>query len=181
MTELLTNEYFSDNPFVEMKSYPFEVTMIKMLCEMVGEDIVLETYSKEDITILENAIKEKTGLSNPHEFIDYIDSVMTALEDEKDIDKDKLSSIINTFDEYYKDFDNDSIEYEMYKQNRKIIKFLESDVPFAAYDCEIVINGYYVKPYFNQDLKDKYPYPFHTDYYQDIESKNDHKKYVKQV
>ena len=180
MTELLTNEYFSDNPFIEEYSYPFEVTMVKMLCELVGEDVVLETYSKEDLSILENAIREKTGLSNPNEFLKYIDSVMIALEEGKEIDKEKLSSIINTFDMYYKDYDQDSIEYEMYKQNRKIIKFLESDVPFSAYQYELILNGYYVKPYFNKDLKDKYPIPFHAEYYQDIEGKIDTKKYMKQ-
>ena len=180
MTELLTNEYFADNPFLEEKSYPFEITMIKMLCELVGEDIVLETYSKEDISILENAIKEKTNLSNPHEFIEYIDSVMTSLEEYKTIDEDKLSSIINVFDIYYENYDKESIEYKMYKQNTTIMKFLKSSVPYSAYEYELMLNGYYVKPYFNKDLKDKYPIPFHVEYYQDLESKNDIKKYSKQ-
>lgn len=180
MTELLTNEYFSDNPFLEEYSYPFEITMVKMLCELVGEDIVLETYSKEDLSILENAIREKTGLSNPNEFLKYIDSVMTSLEKGEEIDKEKLSSIINTFNMYYENYNQDSIEYEMYKQNIKIIKFLESDVPFSAYKYELLLNGYYAKPYFNKDLKDKYKVPFHVDYNQDIEGKIDTKKYVKQ-
>ena len=180
MTELLTNEYFNEKPFIEETSYPYEITMVKILCELVGSDIVLETYSKEDMTILEKALEEKVGLSNPEEFIKYIDEVMTSLEEAKEIDIELVDDIIGALDKYYKEnYDKDSIEYEMYKYNTKILSYLKSEKPYTAYEFSIFLDGYYVKPYFSNKLKEKYKEPFHAVYYQDIESKNDNKKHMK--
>ena len=75
--------------------------------------------------------------------------------------------------------DNNSIEYEMYLYNKNIIKGLYDKTPNIKYICNIVENGYYIKPYFSEELKDKYNNPYHIDYYEDIEGNNDTKKYVK--
>ena len=179
MTELLTNEYFAEDPFKEEVSYPYEITMVKMLCELVGEDVVLESYTKKDIKILENKLGEVTNLCNPHEFINYIDSVMTSLEKDKKVDEEKLSSIVDVFDRYYENYPEDSIEYKMYKYNTKTLKYLKYDNPYSVYKCSLMMYGYYAKPYFSEELKEKYKEPVLIDYYKGIEGKNDNKEYVK--
>ena len=42
VTELLVDEYFTETPFVEEDCYPYEIAIVKVLCEMVGSDNVLE-------------------------------------------------------------------------------------------------------------------------------------------
>lgn len=44
MTELITNEYYSADPFYEGYTYPLEVSYVKMLCELVGTDKVIDAY-----------------------------------------------------------------------------------------------------------------------------------------
>lgn len=178
-TELLTNEYFSKNPFKETKSYPYEVTMVKILCEIVGEDKVLEAYSKEDITIVEEELRNKTNISEPKEIIERMESTSEALQNDKKIDEEKVQDIIAFLDRYYEKIDSDSIEYEMYLYNRNIISGLYDKTPNVKYICNLVENGYYIKAYFSNKLKEKYNNPYHVDYYQDIEGYNDTKKYVK--
>lgn len=52
MTELLTNEYFSETPFLEATSYPFEIAAVKMLCEVTSPDTVLKAFSCGDMDII---------------------------------------------------------------------------------------------------------------------------------
>lgn len=179
MTEILANEYFSKNPFKETTSYPYEITMVKILCEIVGEDKVLEAYSKEDMTIVEEELRNKTNISEPKEIIERMESTTTALQNNEKIDAEKVRDIIVFLDRYYENIDNNSIEYEMYLYNKNIVKGLYDKTPNIKYICNIVENGYYIKPYFSEELKDKYNNPYHIDYYEDIEGNNDTKKYVK--
>ena len=179
MTELLTNEYFMENPFIEETSYPFEITMVKILCEIVGPDKVLETYSTGDIKILEEALAEKTGLAEPHELIENMESVLNSYEEDKKVDKEKLNDINSFLDKYYSEVDKSSMDYELYIYYKHIINYLGTDSPELGYIYDLMLDGYYVKPYFSSKLKEKYKDVFKAEYYQDISSKNDDKKLIK--
>lgn len=52
MTELITNEYFSKDPFYEDNTYPLEISYVKMLCEVVGEEKVLDAYISGDYSLI---------------------------------------------------------------------------------------------------------------------------------
>lgn len=177
MTELLTNEYFSDNPFLEEKSYPYEITMVKMLCEVIGEDKVLEAYSKEDTSILVNELNRVMKIDNADELLKNMDNLTNLLEEEKEISDEDLNKVLNVFDEYYKNYDETSIELEMFLYHRQTLKLLRSDVPYAGYVYNLVINGYYVKPYFSEKLKEEYSEVFHAEYTEDISNKTYQKQY----
>ena len=52
MTELITNEYYSTDPFYEGYTYPLEVSYVKMLCELVSTDKVLQAYVSGDYSLI---------------------------------------------------------------------------------------------------------------------------------
>ena len=131
------------------------------------------------MTIVEEELRNKTNISEPKEIIERMESTTTALQNNEKIDPEKVRDIIVFLDRYYENIDNNSIEYEMYLYNKNIIKGLYDKTPNIKYICNIVENGYYIKPYFSEELKDKYNNPYHIDYYEDIEGNNDTKKYVK--
>ena len=174
MTELLSNEYFGKNPFLEEKSYPYEVTMVKILCELVGSDKVLEAYSKESIEIVEEALKEKIGLSDPEELIYSMERISKCLHKEQEVKESDLNNVLFTLTNYYENnVDIDSDEYKIYMYNTSLLKTLKGSHPYTSYRFFISSSGYYVKVYFSEKLKEEYPEPFRVTYQEDItESSN---------
>ena len=61
MTELLTNEYYSENPYDEWMTYSFEILYVKMLCEILNPDIVLEAYTTGNMDIIYEAMAKNYG------------------------------------------------------------------------------------------------------------------------
>ena len=179
MTELLTNEYFSENAFIEEKSYPYEITMVKMLCEVIGEDKVLEAYSKEDISIIEDELNKVLEIDNADELLENMNNLTASLEENKEISNEDIENVTNIFDKYYEKYDKNSIELEMYLYNKQVLKLLKTECPYLSYEYLLITNGYYVKPYFSEKLKSKYKTPFHAEFYQNIEGKNNTKIYCK--
>ena len=184
MTELLTDEYFEEKPFVEVSSYPIEIIMVKILCEMVGSDKLLETYAKNDIKVLEDELRNKLGLSAPHELIKAMDNVCakSKSKEENDLNRD-LNNIQGAFFNYFKDrLEEDPSEYELYLyyQNLLIALKEKSTVDYLNdYLKYLNNNGYYVKPYFSKKLKNKYKKAFKADYGDDYSDNNKIKIYKK--
>lgn len=164
MTELLTDEYFEDKPFIEITSYSYEIIMVKLLCEIVGPDKVLETYSKGDMKILEDELTNKLGLSEPHELIKSMDNICRKIKkEEKDIDTD-INNLMGVLYKYYEsNYSVDSIEYEMYLYYQRLLAEIKERPISITYPEYLAINGYYVKPYFSKKLKDKYKEAFHAE------------------
>ena len=181
MTELLTNEYFSENPFLEELSYPFEVTMVKILCELIGEDKVLEAYSKEDISIVEKELKEKIGINDPEEFLDSMERMSYCLQNQKSINKSDLNNILFTVTNYYENnVEVFSKEYDMYIYNTNLLKLLKKDFPYTSYKYYLTSQGYFTKAYFSKKLKEKYPDPQHVNYFYNLSGKSNkvYQKYI---
>lgn len=181
MTELLTNEYFSENPFLEELSYPFEVTMVKILCELIGEDKVLEAYSKEDISIVKKELKEKIGISNPDEFLDSMERISYCLQGEGKVSKNDLNNILFPITNYYEhNVEVFSIEYDMYIYNTNLLRLLKNDFPYTSYKYYLSSKGYFTKAYFSKKLKEKFPIPEHVNYFYNLSGNSD-KVYQKNI
>lgn len=92
MTELITNEYFSDVPFYEGSTYPLEISYVKMLCELVGTDIVLDACTSGNYSL----IYREMDKYNKSDFSSY--KVL-------DIYEDALYNIDNLGSSYYSNED----------------------------------------------------------------------------
>ena len=178
-TELLTNEYFSSNPFVETTSYLYEIHMVKILCEIVGEDKVLEAYSKEDIGIVERELTKKTQLSNPEELIESMSNISDAIQAGTKVSEEDVNNVQVLLSTYFENnVDEDSIEYEMYLYNSEMMQLALDKHPQVSYLYNEVSKGIYTKVYFSKKLKEKYPNPVHINYFSD-EASAQEKSYKK--
>lgn len=61
MCELISLEYFEEEPFLEMDSYCNEIKVIKFLCELVGSDTVLKAYTLDDMNIIIDELSKIYG------------------------------------------------------------------------------------------------------------------------
>ena len=179
MTELLTNEYFSDDPFTETTSYLYEIHMVKILCEIVGEDKVLEAYSKEDIGIVEKELTKKTQLSNPKELLQSMENISNAIQEGTKVSEEDINNVELLLSTYFENnVDKNSIEYEMYLYNSELMKLALDKHPQVSYVYDEISKGIYTKVYFSKKLKEKYPNPVHINYFED-EASAQEKSYKK--
>lgn len=142
ITQLLTEEYYADGPFVIYKE---EVVFAKMLLEIVSSKEVLKAYLQGDINILTDYLVSNTTVTK-EEFLDFV----SAVDNYKD-SEDGIHSAVNAYKILYKKIKNKSYN------NDKVIKAYlyllgeTSDEDLEIYD----ITSYY----FNSSLKKEYPYP----------------------
>lgn len=152
VTELLTDEYFSSQPFVEKTTYPFEVAMIKVLCEMVGKDNVLKTYKTGNMDYVKNELN-KTSPSNSTEFLNNLEKVFKSFTEENKIPKQEFEEVIKYLDSYFETkYSNDDNVLDRYLYYRNIIIFINFESPYDSYLAYIIKTGVYDKPYFSEKL-----------------------------
>lgn len=144
VTELLANEYFTDNPFLEMDNYPFEVTMVKMLCEMVGEDVVLEVYTTGNEKLLIQELSKSMGTISSKIFINSLDEIFQEYKNDS-VSVERHLEVIQYLDSFYS---NSGMDSDVYTYNRDIIQLMGEDYPNVCYREFIMGNGYYQKYYF---------------------------------
>lgn len=147
VTELLADEYFSDNPFLEMDNYPFEVTMVKMLCEMVGEDIVLEVYTTGNEKLLIQELSKSMGIIPSKIFISNLEEMFQGYKN-NNIPAEVHLEVLQYLDSFYSSSD---INSDIYTYNRNILQLMGEDYPNVCYREYIMENGYYQKYYFAQN------------------------------
>lgn len=155
MTELLVDEYISSNPYIEDISYPFEVNMIKILCELVGEDKVLQAFSLGDMNIIKNELIKNTSEEYTDEFLNNLDNVFISYENDRQIDNDKFNQITSYLDSYFNMIkeNNDTKKYNNYLYYRGIMQLFNSDYPIELYNIYIDNYTYPKEIYFSQKLK----------------------------
>ena len=157
-TELLTNEYISEKPFIERTTYPFEVAMVKILCEMVGEDEVLKTYTTGDMNSLYDKLNYTNNRKEAVDFVSNIDNIFRAFQDGKTIPIEKYNNMISYMDNFFNsNYQNDIEKLEIYNYYRGIIYLLNEEKPYEAYNKYIEENGVIVKAYYSDKLKETYP------------------------
>lgn len=155
-TELLANEYFARSPFAEFNTYPFEVTIVKMLCEMIGEDNVLKTYTTGDLNIIESELTKVMDSKDVTVFMNDLNNIFSQFEDRQKINEESYNNIINFMDNYYLKKYTDYDKYDKYLYNRGIIELLNKESPYQDYFEYIRRNGTYEKAYFSTNMKKKF-------------------------
>lgn len=153
VTQLLTDEYFSSIPFIEKNTYPFDVTMIKILCEMVGSEKVLEAYTTGNMDI----ILEELNKSEPEEmnkqFLNDINIVFNHFSDKLEIPEGTYNEMINYMDNYFRyKFSKNPDMLNLYNYYKNGLNLMISENPYDNYSCYIIDNGYYKKAYFCEEL-----------------------------
>lgn len=61
MLELIVSEYFSEVPFLLTDIYPYEVSLVKFVCELIGTDKVLQAYTEGKVEIIYEKMDEMIG------------------------------------------------------------------------------------------------------------------------
>lgn len=159
VTELLANEYFSNKPFVEMQNYPFEVSIIKMLCEVSSVDAVLEAYSTGDMSIIAKEIaKYSYDETEAMNALNTIDLMMKQYNDPKEngeLDKEKL---INGFIPLFRSVIEAKYEPEehsriSYFYNEILIANIFEEKPYDSYVDDLFEFGIDNKGYFSEKFK----------------------------
>lgn len=164
MTELLVNEYFEDDPYLEIPTYPFEIAAVKMLCEVVGSDKMLEAYSTGDMDIVINELAKFNGsVEDSRKVIDTFEKILSVSRgDNTDMyEDDEVSDLLLTMwdsvQTKYSDDSKQSMEcisnYDNYERLFGSVFYSEPYVVYASY---IVDFGIVEKPYFSSKLKEEY-------------------------
>ena len=160
MTELLNNEYYSENPFYEDSIYIYEICYVKILCNLLGSDTILETYTKADINILIDELEKITKDKFIASKIAYLDDKQFEKEKVNETDKINIKDTLNIIKELMnkkikdtEEIDEDLIKsYESLYYNIGLYETcLENDY-YKHYINYIEKNGLDEKAYFNKEL-----------------------------
>ena len=154
-TELLTDEYFSSQPYIEKSTYPFEIMMVKLLCEMVGSDKVLKTYTTGDMDIIKNELALIKDEPIVNTFLENIEDIFNCYANHEMISKEKFDDSIAFINDYINSkYDNkEIIDRCTYYMNA--LKFIQTDESYGYYLSYIIDNGVYQYPYFSEELMEK--------------------------
>ena len=161
MTELLNNEYFSDDPFLELSNYPFEVAAVRMLCELTSPDVVLKAYTLGDMKFISEDLAKKcaSSIEEADEALNNLDLTLQAF---KSFDDDEMKKARGYFAEATVYFDKVITKIDK-KDDRRVSYFYNiillldmfSDMPYDDYVDDLVEHGYDEKAYFSSKLKDE--------------------------
>ena len=164
MTELLTNEYFSDTPYIEDTSYPFEICAVKMLCELTSADTVLRAFSYGDMSYISKEIGIIIGNEEDALLaLDALDYLFKVFRDEYDgctnpiVDSYLGNYICDVFNKCIemKYFDGDAYKREDYLFHYNLFTYMFNDKPYTTY-FDVCDSLYLEKPYFSSRLKSQY-------------------------
>ena len=160
VTELLTNEYFTSDPFVEKTTYPFEIAAVKLLCEMVGSEKVLNCYTTGNKEVLVKELSHTMGEDLSSQFLKNMETVFNQFQNREVIDSFSYEQMISYIDIFFAtkfSENNDQTMAAQYYYYRNILELMRSDSCFEDYFYYIYENGVFEKPYFSKKLKQRYP------------------------
>ena len=141
VTELLTNEYFIENPYLEESCYPFEITMVKILCDIVGSESVLKSYSTGDFQYVKDSMSSQYGKFITEETLKIINSIFLSYEYGQKPSSESINKMISILE-----------KMNVENFNLEILKLLNSHDPINDYKRFVFENGYSIKPYFSKQL-----------------------------
>lgn len=164
MTELLSNEYFSDDPYIELESYPYEICAVRMLCELTSPDTVLKAFSLGDMSYIAEEIGDIIGDYDTAVLaLDALDYSFRTFRAEYDGFENPIKG--SHLGEYFEDVFNrcietkylDDVAYKRrdYSCNYALLMYMFEDDPYMLYFDELHLwsND---KPYFSSKLKEEY-------------------------
>lgn len=161
MTELLVNEYFSEEPFCELNNYPFEIAMVKMLCEVSTPEAVLKAYSTGNMSVITEDIAMVFGDEGAViEAFDAVDLLMRQYRSDV-LEEDKVDNklLINGFSPLFKEvisckYNNNDIESISYNYNEMLLSNILKENSYDGYIEDLSEFGYIERAYFSSSLKD---------------------------
>ena len=157
MTELLTNEYVSTNPFIEKNTYPIEISIIKILCDMVGPDNVLYSYTTGDMESIKDSLRTVLDKSQVDEFMDNLELIFNEFETKEIISVKAYNNVVTTMDLYfYTKFSENNDLLKRYEYNKGILNLIYDEEPYKEYEKYLNENGVIPYAYFSNILKEKY-------------------------
>ena len=163
-TQILVDEYLSDVPSYEESTYPYEVTAVKLLCEMTDSDTVLKAYTTGDMSEIKNKLAMTIGIEKANEFILNLDNVFKASQSGKNVDLEELASVIRIADDFYLAKNSNVEDLEAYSYYRGILQHLGTKEKKVELNIYLAEKGIYVKPYFSSKLKKNFDSPYYYDY-----------------
>ena len=160
MTELLCNEYFSDDPYFEYNSYPLEICAVKILCEVTSTDTVLKSFTLEDMSFIEEEISNILGNSEEAKLcLNSLNKTFKQLEKNNVLKKEEYSDYyecIKIFRKCMQIKTSENKEYDdsAYLYNEVLLENLYID-PKSVYNeyFNQLENLACEKPYFSSKLK----------------------------
>lgn len=160
MTELLTNEYFSESPFLELSNYPFEIVAVKILCGVTSPEIVLEAFSKGDMNIIiEDMTKITKNYDDSKTAVDMLEKVILKLKGEIEDDlsyQDILNSSIPIFRGIVSaKYPEGDLDREAYFYNELLLASVLKENPYDEYINTLLELGTMPKVYFSSKLIEK--------------------------
>lgn len=203
VTELLRREYLNDDPYSKYTkvylysekyiltyTYVSEVTSVKLLCDLVGSDKVLEAYTRGDITIIYDALEKITGTREDAEaLINTLNSDLNKFRQENKLEfSTESENIFNQFAKYKEaKFNSENTRKDInskmnFDYNMTILRYIyHKDGFFNKYEELVNDVGVLEKAYFYDELKKRSRNQIvnYSDrvkiLYSDVESKNEHK------
>lgn len=159
MTELLANEYFDNNPLVEVNSYCFEVACCKLLCELTSPDIVLKSFTLGDMSFIISDMANTLNISYSDVEIAFnsLNTLFKSFNNELDYSIDK-SSVFNYYMGVFlecanKKYSCDASEFNNVISNYMILNCMISDDPAKSFSSVVLESSYTPKAYFSSRLK----------------------------
>ena len=160
VTELLVDEYFTSNPFVETTTYPFEVSAVKLLCEMVGSEKVLNCYTTGNKEVIVKELSKTMGEDLSSQFMKNMEGVFNSFQNGVDIDSfqfDQMLSYIDVFFATRFSENQNQVMADQYYYYRNILNMMRSSSCYEDYFYYLYDNGVFEKAYFSRKLKERYP------------------------
>ena len=153
ITQLLKNEYFNRNPYIELSIYPYEINVVKMLCEILDAETILESYVTGNINIIYKKLTELNSNIDAKKFIKLLNELL--LDYKLYNNQEKMLAVNHLKNElviYFNQSPNSKIE-----QSRKAFEYyltlfevLKEEDPYTQYLNIINDNQYVPICYINE-------------------------------
>ena len=158
VTEILVNEYFSETPYLEENTYPFEIAMTKTLCEMTSPEIVLKAYTTGNMNPIYIELSSVMGLKSTSDFLKNVNNIFKEYKENKRVCEDLLPEIFLYMDSFFKykyEQSNDISILDRYFYSKGIIELMKEEDSYQKYWDYLLENGLLQQSYFSKNLKEQ--------------------------
>ena len=149
LTEQITIENFSDNPYIATECYPYEIVATKLLCEILTKDTVLKSYTIGDINIIYKELEEITPDINSRKFIKEIEKVITQFGNQQKPQPSNIYQLRNAFLKYFI-LSKKEKDYSSFASNLQLFDTLMEELPYHEYLNRVEEGKYTKKTYFKK-------------------------------
>ncbi|MBR6948936.1 MAG: hypothetical protein IKH54_01960 [Bacilli bacterium] len=157
MIELLANEYFSNDPFVEELSYPYEVSFAKMLCEVVDPETVIDCLCTGNFNNITNKLDKYNNTNySSYEILDSFFKASDIVKNGSIVDDDSYSKKFSAIKSIYANAHPYGENLREFNYHFDLCSAVFEEDPFHFYQEYLIYNGALQKGYFSSQLKRDY-------------------------